>query len=254
MNEMFSLAGRTALITGSSRGLGFAMARGLAEAGAHVVLNGRHPETLQDRVGELNAAGLQASCAAFNATDEAAARDAIATIEADHGGLDILIANAGTNIRRSALEMTTEEWRHVLDVDLTACFTIARDSAKGMVARRWGRIVFTASILSTVGRALVPAYVAAKHGLAGLTRAMAAEFGRSGVTVNAIAPGYIRTELTRPLTEDAEFTAWLESRTPLGRWGEPDEVAGAAVFLASNAASYVNGHLLTVDGGHTANA
>lgn len=254
MNEMFSLAGRTALITGASRGLGFAMAQGLAQAGAHVVLNGRHPETLQARALELTQAGLKASFAAFNATDEAAARNAIAAIETAHGGLDILIANAGTNIRRSILEMTTEEWRHVLDVDLTACFTLARDAAKGMVARRWGRIIFTASILSTVGRSMVPAYTASKHGVAGLMRAMGAELGRTGVTVNAIAPGYIRTELTRPLTEDAVFTAWLESRTPLGRWGEPDEVAGAAVFLASNAASYVNGHLLTVDGGHTANA
>ncbi len=251
---MFSLAGRTALITGASRGLGFAMAQGLAQAGAHVVLNGRHPETLQARALELTQAGLKASFAAFNATDEAAARNAIAAIETAHGGLDILIANAGTNIRRSILEMTTEEWRHVLDVDLTACFTLARDAAKGMVARRWGRIIFTASILSTVGRSMVPAYTASKHGVAGLMRAMGAELGRTGVTVNAIAPGYIRTELTRPLTEDAVFTAWLESRTPLGRWGEPDEVAGAAVFLASNAASYVNGHLLTVDGGHTANA
>ena len=254
MSDIFSLAGRTALVTGASRGLGFAMARALARAGAHVVLNGRDPATLTARARELTEAGLKASIAAFEATDEAAARDAIAAIEKAHGGLDILIANAGTNVRKPVLEMTTEEWRRVVDVNLTACFTLARDAAKGMVKRGWGRIIFTGSILSVLGRATVPAYVASKHGVGGLARSMGAELGRLGVTVNAIGPGYIRTDLTKPLTEDATFCAWLVTRTPLGRWGEPDEVAGAAVFLASDAASYVNGHLLMVDGGHTANA
>ena len=254
MNALFSLAGRTALVTGSSRGIGFAMAEGLAGAGAHVVLNGREPASLAARARELSDAGLKASFAAFDALDEAAARNAIAAIERDHGSLDILVANAGTNVRKPVLEMTTEEWRRVLDVDLTACFTLARDAAKGMVRRGWGRIIFTGSILSVLGRPTVPAYVAAKHGVAGLTRSMGAELGRLGVTVNAIGPGYIRTEMTRPLTEDRAFCEWLVARTPMGRWGEPREIAGAAVFLASDAASYVNGHLLMVDGGHTTNA
>ena len=253
MQEMFSLTGRTALVTGASRGLGFAMAKGLAEAGAHIFLNGRDSSTLEVKAKELRDAGLLADIAPFDATDEAGGRAAIDAIIAAHGGLDILIGNAGINIRKPTVEFSTDDWRRVLDLNLTACFTLARDAVRGMIERRRGRIIFTGSVMSKMGRPSIPAYGAAKHGLLGLTKSMATEFGRDGVTINSIGPGYFNTEMTVGLQADAAFSDWVKMRTPLGRWAEPEELAGAAVFLASDAASYVNGHLLMVDGGMTIN-
>lgn len=254
MQEMFSLKGRTALVTGASRGLGFAMARGLAQAGAHVFLNGRDAATLEARAQQLRDEGLAAGIAAFDATDEAGGRAALDRIVAGNGRLDILVANAGMNIRKPTLDYTTDEWRRVLDLNLTACFVLAREAARGMVKQKSGRIIFTGSVLSVMGRPTIAAYAAAKHGVLGLTKSLGAEFGRDGVTVNAIGPGFVRTEMTAGLQADPDFTAWVEMRTPLGRWADPEEIAGAAVFLASDAAAYVNGHLLMVDGGMTVNA
>lgn len=252
MPGMFSLEGRVALITGASRGLGLAMARALAGAGAHAVLNGRHGESLDRRVAELAADGLAASAAPFDVTDEDAVKDAIAGIVERHGRLDILIDNAGINHREKLADHTTEDWRRVLDVNLTASFVIAREAARPMVAQGWGRIVFTASALAHVARPGIPAYVASKSGLTGLTRALAVELGPAGVTCNAIAPGYFLTEFTAPLSDNSEFDAMVRQRTPVGRWGNAEELGGAAVFLASDAAAYVNGHVLTVDGGMSA--
>jgi gluconate 5-dehydrogenase len=249
MTELFSLRGRVALVTGASRGLGLAMARALAQAGAHVVLNGRRPETLEAAAKALSDAGLEASTAPFDVADEAAAKAAIEGIVEGHGRLDVLVGNAGINYREALADYATEEWRRVIDTNLTGSFVIAREAARPMVERGWGRIVFTASIMSFVARPGIAAYVASKTALAGLTHALAVELGPSGVTCNAIAPGYFVTEFTSALKDNAEFDAMVRQRTPLGRWGKPEELAGAVVFLASDAGAYVNGHLLTVDGG-----
>ena len=253
MPDLFSLAGKVALITGASRGLGWAMAQAMAAAGGHVVLNGRDPAVLAERVQTLVQDGLSASSAPFDVTDEAAGVRAIAEIAEAHGRLDVLIANAGIQHRSPLLDFSTEDFQKVVETNLTACFTLAREAAKIMVPQGAGRIIFTASIMGQVARPLIPAYIASKGGVAGLTLALATELGPHGITCNAIAPGFFATEMTQVLQDDAEFTAWVSSRAPLGRWAQPEEIGGAVVFLASPAGSYVNGHVLTVDGGLTIN-
>ena len=254
MNALFSLQDQIVLITGASRGLGWAMAQGMAAAGAHVVLNGRDPSVLDARRAELDRAGHQASSQMFDVTDEAAGRQAIAEIVAEYGKLDVLVANAGIQHRQALIEFATDDFRRVLDTNLTACFTLAREAAKPMQKQGVGRIIFTASIMGQVARPTVSAYIAAKGGVRALTKALAVELGPLGITCNAIAPGYFATEMNTALVENADFSAWIESRVPLGRWAQPEEIAGAAVFLASKAGSYVNGHILTVDGGMIINA
>ena len=250
--DAFSLAGRVALVTGSSRGLGETLAEALAQAGAHVVLNGRDEAALAANEERFREAGLSVSARAFDVTDEAAAAAAVKEIADEHGRLDILVNNAGL-ARRAPLEAyPTEDWRTVMDVNLNACFYLAREAARPMLAAGYGRIIGIASIASFIARPVIAPYVASKHGLAGLTKALAVEFGARGVTANAIAPGYFVTEMTEHLAADPAFDGWLKGRTPMQRWGRPDELGGAAVFLASPASSYVNGHLLVVDGGMTA--
>ena len=251
-SDLFSLSGRIILLTGASRGLGLAMAEAMARAGAHVVLNGRDATALNTAAATLTGAGLKAETARFDVTDEAAATAAISDIVARHGRLDVLVSNAGIQHRRPLLEFATADWQRVIETNLTSQFVLAREAARPMVEQGKGRIIFTASIVGPrVARPTVPAYAAAKGGLDALTRAFAVELGPKGVTCNAIAPGFFATEMNSPLVADAAFTAWISGRTPLGRWGELSEIGGAAVFLASDAASYVNGHTLYVDGGMT---
>jgi gluconate 5-dehydrogenase len=251
MSELFSLEGRVALVTGASRGLGWAIAEALAEHGAHVVLASRDQAALDARVAELAGRGLSAQARAFDAADRAAGTETVATVQAEHGHLDILVNNAGINHRAPLAEFEDADWDRILETNLTSAMRLSRDAGRQMAARGHGRIINTASIMSLVARPGVPAYIASKGGLAALTRALAVEFGPKGVTSNAIAPGYIVSEMTALLKDQPEFDSMVRDRTPLGRWGEPREIGAVALFLASDASSYVNGHLLVADGGMT---
>lgn len=252
--DRFSLSGRVALVTGASRGLGWAMAAALAEAGAALILCGRNEASLDERVQRLRTSGARAGAAVFDVAAHGAARAVVEAAVTEHGRLDILVNNAGT-IQREPLEnVTDEDWDRVISTNLSACFSLAREASRPMTAQGWGRIINTTSIMGPRARATIPAYVAAKGGLAALTRALAVELGPKGVTCNAIAPGFFSTEMTEPLATNPEFDAIVRARTPLGRWGKPEELAGAAVFLASDAGSYVNGHVLVVDGGMSISA
>jgi gluconate 5-dehydrogenase len=245
MADIFSLEGKVALVTGASRGLGVAIAEALASRGALVVLNGRDPETLRAVAAKIPNADI----AAFDVVDAKAGPAAIQDIVKRHGKLDILVNNAGIQHRTPLTEWEDSDFERVLAANLTSCFRLSREAARVMLPRKYGRIINTGSVAAILGRPTIHGYVAAKAGLHGLTRSMAAEIGRHGITVNALAPGYFATELNTALLADKEFTAWVERRTPSGRWAKPAELGGAAIFLASDAASYVNGHVLAVDGG-----
>jgi gluconate 5-dehydrogenase len=253
-STLFDLTGRRALITGSSQGIGLALARGLAEAGAAVVLNGRDTAKLDAAARMLREEGLpDIAIAAFDVTDSTAVERGVAEIEARYGPIHILVNNAGVNLRGALHEMPDETWHAVIATNLHSAFYGARAVARRMIARgEGGKIINTCSVMSVMGRATTGPYTATKGALGMLTRAMCADWARHGIQCNAIAPGYFATELTAPLRADPGFNGWLCQRTPAGRWGELPELAGAVVFLASAASSYVNGHLLFVDGGMTA--
>jgi gluconate 5-dehydrogenase len=252
-HDPFSLKGRVILVTGASRGLGWAMAEGLAAAGAHVMLNGRDAGTLSPRAEALSSRGLGAGIAPFDVSDPAAIRAGVETLLEATGRLDGVVANAGFTFRKPVLDITDPEWRHVMATDLDSGFVLAQCGARAMLAGgRGGSILFVGSILGLIGRAQVAAYCTAKAGLVGLTNSLAAELGPRGIRTNAVAPGYFVTEGTRPVHEQKDFNAMVRARTPLGRWGDPAEMAGIAVFLMSDAASYVNGAVIPVDGGVTA--
>ena len=252
MKLEIDLSGKTALVTGSTRGIGAGIAEGLAAHGAHVIVNGRGAEAVQAKAAALEAAGYSASAAAFDVGERAATGAAVDRLLSQHGRIDILVNNAGIIHRAELAAFSDADWRRVTAVNLDGCFALARDLSPGMVAAGWGRIVNVGSIMAHVARPSIPAYVSSKHAIAGLTKALAVELGPKGITCNALSPGYIDTELNAPLIADAAFDAMVRTRTPVGRWGEVSEIAGAALFLCSDAAAYVNGISLVVDGGMTA--
>jgi gluconate 5-dehydrogenase len=249
---MFDLTGKVALVTGASRGLGWAMARSLAEAGATVVLNARDRDALAAKLAELESAGLRGEIAAFDVADEAAAVAAVADIGRRHGRIDIAVLNAGIQHRKPITEFETADFRRVLDVNLTAVWWLSRECAKLMIPAKRGRIVVTGSISAIAARPTISAYIASKGAVHALTRELAVELAPHGITVNAVAPGYFATEMNTALIEKREFNDWVCQRTPAGRWGRPEELGPACVFLASDEASFVNGHVLVVDGAFTA--
>lgn len=248
----FELTGRVALVTGSSRGIGRALAEGLAEAGATVVLNGVDPRRLESARAELAARhGDRIHAVAFDVTDEDAVEEAVARIEREAGPLEVLVNNAGIQHREPLLEVSREDWERVLRTDLTSAFLVGRAVARRMVGRGHGKIVNIASVQADLARQTIGPYTAAKGGLRNLTRAMTAEWAGSGLQINAIAPGYIHTEMTQKLVDDAEFNAWILGRTPAARWGTVADLTGPVVWLASAASDYVNGQVIFVDGGMT---
>jgi gluconate 5-dehydrogenase len=247
---LFDLSGKTALVTGSTRGIGEALARGLAEAGARVVVNSRAQAAADDAAARLRAAGHDARAAAFDVADEAAVVRAFAALDGDGVAIDILVNNAGIQHRQPMIELALADWQRVLDTNLTAAFLVGREAARRMVARgRGGKVINIGSLTSEAARATVAPYTVAKGGIKLLTRAMAAEWARHDIQANAIGPGYIVTEMNQALVADAAFDAWVKASNPAQRWGRPDELIGTAVYLASAASSYVNGQIVYVDGG-----
>jgi gluconate 5-dehydrogenase len=240
----FDLAGRTALVTGSTRGLGLALAQALADAGARVAINGRDPASADAVAATIDGA----FAAAFDVTDETAVAASAELI----GAVDVLVLNAGITLRKPLETFSLDEWRHLLDVNLTSAFLVARAFAPAMIEGGGGKIVTICSVMSELARQTTGVYAATKGGLKMLTRSMCADWARYGIQANGIAPGFFRTDLTEPLVANPEFDAWLRQRVPAGRWGEPHELGGAVVFLASSASDFVNGQILYVDGGLTA--
>ncbi len=250
MPGRFDLTGNTALVTGSSGGLGLAMARGLAEAGASIVLNGRDRPKLAEAAETLRSAGHRISVCAFDVADETAVIAAFEDFDAQHVAIDILVNNAGIQFRKPMLDLAAEDWRRVLETNLTSAFIVGREAARRMIRRKaGGKIINIGSLMSEVARATIAPYTAAKGGIKQLTRSMAAEWAQHNIQANAIGPGYIATEMNKALVDDPKFDAWVKGRTPSGRWGTPDDLIGAAVFLASPASAYVNGQIIYVDGG-----
>ncbi len=252
LDRLFGLTGRVALITGSSGGIGRALALGLAKAGATVVVNGRTEATVARVVAEIEAAGGTAAAAVFDVTSSAAVKAGIATIEADVGPIDILINNAGIQRRMALQDYPEETWHELMTANLDSVFFVGQAVARVMIPRARGRIINVCSVQSELGRPNIAPYTASKGAVKMLTKGMAIDWGKHGIRVNGLGPGYFRTELNKALVEDEAFSTWLAGRTPLGRWGETEELVGAAVFLASDASTFVNGHILYVDGGITA--
>ncbi|MCA1439407.1 SDR family oxidoreductase [Ensifer sp. IC4062] len=248
---LFDLTGRRALITGSSQGIGYALARGLAEHGAAVVLNGRDRSKLESAAKALRDAGHDVKVSDFDVTDHDAVRNRVDAIERDIGPIDILVNNAGTQFRTPLEDFPADRWEQLLKANVSSVFSTGQAVARHMIKRGAGKIINIASVQSELARPGIAPYTATKGAVKNLTRGMCADWAKHGLQVNAIAPGYFKTPLNQALVDSEEFSSWLEKRTPAARWGEVDELVGAAVFLASNASSFVNGHTLYVDGGIT---
>lgn len=249
--KLFDLTGKTALVTGSSRGLGKAFAEGLGKAGASVILNGTSKARLAEAESELGDSGLSVGSAAFDITDERAVTEAFERFDADGVEIDILINNAGIQFRKPMLELETADWQRVLDVNLTAAFVVGREVARRMSRRGAGKIVNIGSVMSVLARATIAPYSVSKGGIKLLTQAMAAEWSSLGIQANAIGPGYMETDMNEALIADKAFNDWVVGRTPSRRWGSPEELVGTAIYLASDASNYVSGQIIYVDGGMT---
>jgi gluconate 5-dehydrogenase len=247
---LFSLEGRRALVTGSSQGIGFALAKGLAEHGASIILNGRDPGKIEVAAAELSAKGHKISTAIFDVTSAEAVQAGIEAIEGE-GPIDILINNAGMQFRTPLEDFPADRWEQLLTTNISSVFYVGQAVARRMIARGRGKIINIASVQSELARPRIAPYTATKGAIRNLTRGMCTDWAKYGLQVNAIAPGYFRTELNQALVDDPAFSAWLEKRTPASRWGNVDELIGAAVFLSGDASSFVNGHTLYVDGGIT---
>ncbi|MGZ2486619.1 gluconate 5-dehydrogenase [Rhizobium pisi] len=251
MKNLFDLTGRLALITGSSQGIGYALAEGLAQYGAEVIINGRTAETVQRAVESLRDQGLSAHAAVFDVTSKDAAAQGIAAIEADIGPLDVLINNAGMQFRTPLEHFPADKWELLLTTNISSVFYVGQAAAQGMIARGQGKIINIASVQSELARPGIAPYTATKGAVRNLTRGMCADWAKHGLQINAIAPGYFKTPLNQALVDNPEFSSWLEKRTPAGRWGNVEELVGAAVFLSGRGSSFINGHTLYVDGGIT---
>jgi gluconate 5-dehydrogenase len=247
---LFSLKGKRALVTGSSQGIGLALAQGLAEHGATVILNGRDPGKIEVASAELSAKGHKVSTAIFDVTSAEAVRTGIEAIEGE-GPIDILINNAGMQFRTPLEDFPADRWEQLLTTNISSVFYVGQAVARHMIPRGRGKIINIASVQSELARPGIAPYTATKGAVKNLTRGMCADWAKLGLQVNAIAPGYFKTPLNQALVDSAEFSGWLEKRTPAARWGNVEELVGAAVFLSSAASSFVNGHTLYVDGGIT---
>jgi gluconate 5-dehydrogenase len=249
MKNLFSLDNKKILITGSAQGLGFLMATGLAEYGAEILVNDITQDRAQTAVEKLKAEGFKARAVSFDVTNYEQVNQAIDDIEKNIGSIDVLINNAGIQRRHPFAEFPEKEWNDVIAVNQTAVFFVSQAVSRHMINRKQGKIINICSMQSELGRDTITPYAASKGAVKMLTRGMCVELARYNIQVNGIAPGYFKTEMTKALVENEEFTAWLTKRTPAARWGDPQELIGAAVFLSSKASDFVNGHLLFVDGG-----
>ena len=247
--QLFDLTGRTALVTGSSMGIGFALARGMAKAGAKIILNARDQARLEESAARLRAEGAEVDTLVFDATDAAGARAAIDGYEAQTGPIDILVNNAGMQHRTPLEEFPVEAFDRLMRTNVNSAFYVGQAVARHMIGRKSGKIINIASVQSAIARPGIAPYTASKGAITNLTKGMSTDWAKYGLNCNAIAPGYFDTPLNAALVADADFSAWLEKRTPAGRWGKVEELVGACIFLASDAASFVNGHTLFVDGG-----
>ncbi|RCS22811.1 SDR family NAD(P)-dependent oxidoreductase [Phyllobacterium salinisoli] len=246
--QLFDLTGKRALITGSSQGIGYALAKGLAEAGAEIILNGRDVVKLKAAAESLGAKNTLA----FDATDHATVRNAIDTFEAELGAIDILVNNAGMQHRAPLEDFAADAFERILKTNISSVFNVGQAAARHMIKRGAGKIINIASVQTALARPGIAPYTATKGAVANLTKGMATDWAKYGLQCNALAPGYFDTPLNAALVSDTAFSAWLEKRTPAGRWGKVEELVGACIFLSSNASSFVNGHVLYVDGGITA--
>ncbi|PWL17568.1 gluconate 5-dehydrogenase [Falsochrobactrum shanghaiense] len=249
---LFDLTGKLALITGSSQGIGLALAQGLAEHGAAVIINGRDPKKVDAAMAMLTQKGHTAYAANFDVTDAQAAKAAVDAIERERGAIDILINNAGMQFRAPLEDFPQDKWQLLLETNISSVFYVGQAVARHMIARKRGKIINIASVQSELARPSIAPYTATKGAVRNLTRGMATDWAKYGLQVNAIAPGYFKTPLNQALVDNPEFTGWLEKRTPAGRWGNVEELVGAAVYLSGDASSFVNGQVLHVDGGMTA--
>ncbi len=247
--QLFDLSGKNALVTGSSRGLGYTIAGGLGQAGATVVLNDIVQDRLDDAEKTLNGEGVKTHGYLFDVTNPADVEAGVTRIEKEVGPIDILVNNAGIQIRAALEDFDDGDWERILKTNLTSVFLVGKYVARGMIERKRGKIINIGSMQSELGRPSIAPYAATKGGVKMLVRGMATEWGKHNIQVNGIGPGYFITEMTQSLVDDEKFNAWLCGRTPANRWGLPEELIGSAVFLASQASDYVNGHMLYVDGG-----